>query len=152
MRATSLIGGGFLFVLTMAAIGLPGCRMIDQRTFEAQGQAPRPAQLAASGQDASALPLVTIRFPVLDPDWAARVLDAVHAAQARLPGVTFSLVTPVPLSASLDSQQRAVTSGAQDAQSVAAVLQGDGIDAAQIHLGSRGDLGQPAREVRIYAH
>ncbi len=152
MRATSPIAGRFLFVLATAMLGLPGCRMIDQRTFEARGQAPRPAQLAASGQDASALPLATIRFPAPDSDWAVRVLGAVHAAQARRADVAFDLVTPVPLSASLDSQQRAVTSGAQDAQTVAAVLQGDGIDAAQIHLGSRGDPGRPAREVRIYVH
>ena len=132
-----------------ALVASAGCRLVDQRTFAGTVLAPSGAQLAA-GDQAAALPLVSIRFDRLDIDWQPPLLDATRGALARQPDAQFDLVTPVPVQASLDLQDRALTSGVADMQQVADVLLADGVAADHVHLGSRGDPGQPVREVRVY--
>lgn len=143
----------FALSVVVAVLATTGCRLIDQRTFAGAGVAPTAAQLAANDYAASALPalpLTSVRFDRLDGDWQPALLDAVRGVLARRPDAQFDLVTPFPTQATLDLQDRALTSGAADSQQVANALLADGVAADHVHLGSRGDPGQPAREVRVY--
>jgi uncharacterized SAM-binding protein YcdF (DUF218 family) len=126
-----------------------GCRLIDQRTFAHKPTAPEAAQLQRS--PLPPLPLVTIRFEQPDFDWRTPLAEAVLAAQSRKPEVVFDVVTPIPVSAPTPAQDQAATQGDADARMVADALQYDGIPAERVHLGYRGDPGQPPREVRVYA-
>ena len=144
-----LVAGSLVLLVTA------GCKLIDQRTFAGNGQAPGRAQLAGGDYAAGALPplpLLIVRFDRLDSDWEPMLLDTVHGVLAHRPNARIDLVTPIPTSASLDLQDRAIRSGAQDAEEVAGVLLADGIPGDQIHLASRGDPGQPVREVRLYVN
>ena len=136
-------------VTLVALLAGAGCRIVDQRTFAGTALAPATTQLTAD-QAATAAPLVAVRFDQLDADWQPPLLDAVRGVLARRPDAQFDLVTPVPLQASLETQDRALAMGAADAQRVADVLLGDGVAADHVHLDSRGDPGQPLREVRVY--
>ncbi len=157
MRSLQFIpprGAGCLLV-AMAALAGTGCRIVDQRTFAGTALAPTADQLAsdrlaAEVRSTPAPPLASVRFDRLDADWQPPLLDAVRGALARQPDAQFDLVTPVPTQASLDAQDRALTSGAADLQQVADALLADGVAADHLHLGSRGDPGQPVREVRVY--
>ena len=136
-----------------ALLSAPGCRLVDQRTFAGTALAPAASQLAAKDYAAQALtplPLTSVRFDRLDQDWQPTVLEAVRGVLAHQPDAQFDLVTPVPTNATLDLQDRALTSGAADSQQVADVLLADGVAPDHVHLGSRGDPGQPVREVRVY--
>ena len=149
LRSLMLVAGSLVLLATA------GCKLIDQRTFAGNGQAPARAQLAGGDYAAGALPplpLLIVRFDRLDSDWEPMLLDTVHGVLAHRPNARIDLVTPIPTSASLDLQDRAIRSGAQDAEEVAGVLLADGIPGDQIHLASRGDPGQPVREVRLYVN
>jgi hypothetical protein len=137
----------------IVAIGLAqllaGCRLVDQRTFEATPSGPRAAQL--NRPDLPPLPLVTIGLTVPDLDWRPAVQQAVIAAESRKPGVAFDVVTPIPTSATQSVQDLYLKNGQQDGQMVARELQSDGIPPDRIGLRFQGDPGAPPREVRIYA-
>lgn len=140
-------------LVLLLTIALTSCRLVDQRTFERAGLYPGAAQLARADYAQRALPpppLVTIRFGNPDSDWQPVLIAAARDARARKPDVTFDVVTPIPTSAPIPVQDAAQKTGAQDAAAVAAVLQGDGVSADQIRIGSRGDPGQPPREIEVY--
>lgn len=139
----------------VALLAAPGCHLVDQRTFAGAAVAPNAAQLAANQQAAAALPLASVRLDrvgdgLLHEDWRPALLDAVRGVLGQRPDAQFDVVTPLPMQASLDLQDRALTSGAADSQQVADVILADGVAADHVHLGTRGDPGQPTREVRVY--
>ncbi len=139
---------GLLLVATLA-----GCQLVDQRTFERAGLYPGAAQLARADYAQRALPpppLAIVRFGSATQDWQDGLVEASRTARARKADVDFDLVTPIPASAGLAAQDAAQRIGAQDAATVAAVLEGDGVSADQIRIGSRGDPGRPPREVEVY--
>jgi hypothetical protein len=134
-----------LFSLLLA---FSGCRLIDQRTFEPAPTAPEAAQLKRA--PLPPLPLATIRFDQPDLDWQTPLQAAVLAAQSRKPDVAFDVIAPIPVAAANAAQDKAAAQGAEDARMVADALQYDGIAADHVHLGYRGDPGQPPREVQVY--
>jgi hypothetical protein len=137
----------------IALVAASGCRLVDQRRFEQTGLYPGAAQLARADYAQRALPpppLATIRFGTQSDDWQAGLIAAARDARERKADVAFDVVAPIPTSASLAAQDAAEKAGAQDAATVATVLEGDGVSADQIHLGARGDPGQPPREIEVY--
>ena len=139
----------FILMLTILA----GCRLVDQRTFEQAGAYPGATQLQRADYAQRALPpppLATIRFGNADGGWQAGLIAASRDARERKADAVFDVVAPIPIRASLAVQDQAEKSGAQDAAAVATVLEGDGVSADQIHLGARGDAGQPPREIEVY--
>ncbi len=130
-------------------LALAGCKLVDQRTFERTGTAPAATDLSRA--DLPKLPLLTIAFTIPDADWRPSVRDAVQAAEARKRDVAFSVVTPIPTTASRDAQDVFIKQGQQDATAVAQELHLNGIPPERITIGFRGDAGAPAREVRVYA-
>ena len=140
-----------LQVLGLSALG--GCRLIDQRTFEGTGVFPEAAQLHAADFAMRALPpppLAVVRLGTPDVDWQDKLIEAARDARGRKPDVQFDVVTPVPSLARLDVQDKALRQGAADAAEVATALEWDGVSADSIHIGSRGDRGDPPREVEVY--
>lgn len=137
-----------LVLLALPALG--GCRMIDQRSFERTPPAPDPTALARPVP----APLPTARLRLDDPgtQWQTTLGDAVQQAIDHNPDAAFDLLTPIPTAASRAEQDRFAAQGVADAQTVAAALQQDGVDAARITLGYQGDAGKPVREVRVYVH
>ncbi len=132
-----------------ALLALAGCKLIDQRTFEPAAAAPTAADLARPALPP--LPLLTIAFTVPDADWRPAVRDAVRAAEARKRDVVFSVVAPIPTTASRDAQDVATRQGQEDAALVAREVHLNGVPPERIAIGLRGDAGAPRREVRVYA-
>jgi hypothetical protein len=127
---------------------LAGCKLVDQRTFEATPTAPAAAQL--NRPDLPKAPILTINFAFADMDWRPSVHKAVRDAEAHQPGVAFAVVTPIPIAASREVQDRFTRQGREDAVAVADELQAAGVTPDRITLGLRSDAGSPPREVRIY--
>ena len=71
-------------------------------------------------------------------------------AVERKADVQFDLVAPIPISAPLAEQDEATREGATDAATVAGVLEADGISSSALHLGARGDAGNPPRQIEVY--
>jgi hypothetical protein len=143
-------------LLAVLGVAVAGCRLIDQRTFEPAGVAPTAGELGRSGALAGGVaagrpprPLVTVMPGDLEHDWKPDVLAAVRDALARDPNAAFDIVTPYPTRLGQAARDRAVATGAADAAAVAGVIEADGVAADRLHLGARGDAGQPAREVMI---
>lgn len=133
----------------MTMLCLAGCKLIDQRTFESAPKAPTAAQMA--NRDLPPLPLLTVDPSNPNSDWQSQIADAVLAAEARKPNVTFDVVTPIPTSATQKIQDTYTKNGQEDGQAVATALQADGVPPDHITLSFQGDPGAPPREVRIYA-
>ncbi|MCC6716408.1 MAG: hypothetical protein IT555_00845 [Acetobacteraceae bacterium] len=141
------------FALALLAAGtLPGCTLVDQRTFQSAAPVPGPAEIARTR--APTLPLVSIRMDQPGLDYRAVLAEAVQAAQQRKPDVSFDVLALVPLQAGTPQaaaeQDRRVAEAAQDARTVATTIGAAGISSDRLHLGLRGDAGAPAREVRVY--
>ncbi len=134
--------------LLFALVLLPGCTLVDQRTFLRTPPAPGPAETARATLPAR--PLVSIRFPVADPTWPTQVADALATAQSRRPDAQFDVLAAIPLSAPETETQAAIVQGSADARAVADALGQQGVKPDLLHLGLQGDPGTPAREIRIY--
>lgn len=139
-------------LLSCLLLLLAGCELVDQRTVARwTGQKP-PGGTAADAAltDLPALPYVVVRYddPTADP--APMLAQAAEDALARKPDARFEVITPVPTALPPDAQDSAIRQGAADARTVADDLAEAGVDPAHIHLGLRGDPGQPEREVRVY--
>jgi hypothetical protein len=136
------------------ALLLTGCHPFDQRDVARWlGGAPAgPNQADLAEAKLPALPLVTVRFDQPDADYTAVLSEAAEAAMERKADVVFDVVTPVPTAAPRDVQDAFVHQGADDARAVANVLATVGVPPERLHLGLRGDSGNPVREVRVYVH
>jgi hypothetical protein len=136
------------------ALLLAGCHPFDQRDVARWlGGAPAaPSQTDLTEADLPALPLVTLRFDQPDADTTAVLTEAAQDALERKPTATFEVVTPVPTAAPRAVQDEFVRRGADDARAVADTLATAGVPPERLHLGLRGDPGNPVREVRVYVH
>lgn len=132
----------------LLALGLCGCTLIDQRTFEATPQA--PAADAAATAQLPATALLTIQFDGPATDWRPALQQAVEAAQGRKPDVQFEVATTVPVGAPPAVQDRMLRQGAADAAEIANGLAALGVPPERVHIAVQGDHGNPPREVRVY--
>ncbi len=134
------------------ALLLTGCHLVDQRDVSRLlgGPSTAPDQAALAEAKLPALPLVTVRFDQPGADDSAVLTEAAQAAMERKANVIFEVVTPVPTAAPRAVQDAFVRQGAEDAKAVADTLATAGVPPEQIHLGQRGDPGNPVREVRVY--
>jgi hypothetical protein len=136
------------------ALLLAGCHPFDQRDVArwlgGRPAAPNQADLAET--NLPPLPLVTVRFDQPGTDITAVLTEAAQAAMERKETVTFDVVTPLPTAAPRAVQDEFVSQGADDARMVADVLATAGVPPERLHLGLRGDPGNPVREVRVYVH
>ena len=141
---------GLLLLLPLAALPVPGCKMIDQRTFQRAPQGPTAAAL--SRPVLPTLPFLRLSLGAPGADWRAAVDQAMQAATAHNPDAIFDVLAPIPVTAKREVQDRYATQGQADAEMVADALQHDGVNPTHINLGYEGDAGTPPREVRVYVH
>ena len=127
---------------------LPGCTLVDQRTFQSAAVAPGAAEIARAR--APSLPLVTIRMDQPDQEYRAVLAEAVQAAQQRKGDVSFDIHALVPIQAPLAEQDRRIAEASRDAGAIATAIGAAGISSDRLRLGLLGDAGSPAREVRVY--
>jgi len=133
----------------VAALG--GCALVDQRTFERAGAGPDAVDVARA-KTLPALPLVTVRFDDPDADLRPVIAQAVESAQAAKRDVEFDVVAPIPTKATQTVQDAFAKQGATDAATVAEAFGYAGVLLDRVHVGFRGDPGNPPREVLVYAH
>lgn len=127
-------------------LALPGCTLIDQRTFNpAAGAAPviPPKPIVAAPAPQGPPPLLTI-LPGQPAGEA--VAQAVAAAQRRKPDVVFDVVAMVP-AADADAQ---AGPSSTEAGAVARAIAIEGVPAGRIRLLARPDAALLTREVRVY--
>ena len=93
-------------LILLAGCTLPGCTLVDQRTFQSTVAAPGAAEIARTR--APVLPLVTIRMDQADQDYRAALAEAVQAAQQRKGDVSFDIRALVPTQASAAEQDRRI--------------------------------------------
>lgn len=131
----------------LALVLLPGCKLIDQNTFNpAAGAVPviPPAPLVAAAVPSGPPPLLVIR-PGEPADAAIR--GAVAAARQRKPDVLFDVVAMVPDGPTGDDQAAAAST---EAGAVARIVSAQGVPSRQVRLLARPEAGLTNREVRIY--
>ncbi len=105
----------------------------------------------ARAKNLPALPLVTVRFNDPDADFRPAIAQAVEAAQALKRDVEFDVVAPIPTTARQEAQDAAAAQGAIDTARVAEAFGYAGVLLDRVHVGFRGDPGNPPREVLVYA-
>ena len=139
-------------VVILVSLALAGCKLIDQRTFEAKPVPPPQSalQALAAGNQRPNLPLVTIPLGDLDGSWSPILVAAERQAVARKPDVQFDVVTLRPTDPALEADPAVAKSLDSAAQAVAGVLLADEVPAERVHLGVRGDAGRPPPEVLVF--
>jgi hypothetical protein len=136
--------------LLLLALALPGCKLIDQRTFRPDPVLPDTTNLASAIAPERRIPLVTIRYDTPDPDYGTTVGQAVRAVEAAKPETSYDIVAAVPQRLDQSAQAEETATGNDDAAGVMRALMEDGIPAARLHLALRVDPALSVREVRIY--
>ncbi len=134
----------------LALIALAGCKLVDQRTFERTPTAPSAAELARAAQERK--PILTISFAIADANWRPALALAVLGAEAHNPNAVFDVVTPVPVMASRDAQDKFIKQGQDDAAMVAREIQANRVPPERVTVSLRGDPGNPPRQVQVFAH
>jgi len=132
--------------LLLALALLPGCRLIDQTTFNPNAGKRPPLATAPALPPAPPAPdpaaLITARFPPTG-DLRADVAEAVAAARARKPDVSFEVVEVTGAAPNPEI--------GRDAAEVARLITAQGVPASRVRLAVR-PLPGAGREVRVYVH
>ena len=140
-------------LVLLAPLALLGCRLVDQRTFDAAaGRPPVPPKPPVVAAVAPVPPLLTIRYDVPSPDYANALRVVVREALARKPDVLFEVVTLVPATGTPAQQVAAAEAANPSGRDVAQAILGDGADVGQLELAARADPAVTVREVRVYVH
>lgn len=135
------------FAALMALVVLSGCKLIDQRTF---APAPEASTPAASRPIETRTPLVTIAPGTRLATYEGLLRAAVHAAEARDPGVRFDVVSVVPGSGTPAEQIKAAEANRASAADVAHALIAAGVAEGRVSLGARADPSAHGPDVRVY--
>ena len=137
----------------LGLVGLAGCHLIDQRSFDrTAGRKPVPPAAPVAPGPGPVPPLLTVRFDTPDPQYRAALATAVDAARRRKPDVLFSVTVLVPSTGTPAGQVAAAEAARGSGRDVAAAIVADGADIGQVELSARAEPGLAAREVRVYVH
>ena len=136
----------------LALLVVPGCRLVDQTTFDKEAgkppvipPVPSPPPAAPEGPPA----LLTIPLSP-EPDWAGVLRQAVASAVQRKPTVVFDVAAIVPARGTPEEQVAAVTTASEPASRIARAIEAAGIPPARVNLSARTAAGLAASEVRVY--
>jgi len=126
-----------LLLVAGAVVGLSGCKLVDQKTFNPQaGRAPQP-YIPPPPVVVPVPPLIELVEGTPASAWQHPVEQIVHKALARKPNILFTVKCLVPVSG--DS--------AHDQQALIHLVQGDGQAVAQTMT----EAGAPPEQVEITA-
>jgi hypothetical protein len=126
---------------------MAGCTLIDQRTFD-----PRAGMGPETTGPGPTLPLITIDFDQANPVYETQLREAVDAAVARKPTVSFDVITLVPAVGTPTQQADAAAGIRANARDVARIIADQGTDVDRIHLLARSDAGVSGRQIQVFVH
>jgi len=130
-----------LSVAAWLAVALTGCHLLDQSDF--RPKPPTPPALPPVPDPETRTPLVTIDYGKANPDYTAALAAAIHAAEARRPGVLYDVV-------GVAGDANGALAARPHAEEVLIAIENDGVIPARIQLGLRIDPGRKIPQVRVY--
>lgn len=137
-------------LLAGALLAQSGCKLVDQRTFDAAAnRKPVPTYPAAPPAARPLPPLATVRFGAAPESWQPDLSAIVREALSRKPGALFTVQTVVPATGTPEQQAAAIRQAVQSGgQIVAQTIQDAGAATAQINMTATTDA-VPVPEVRV---
>jgi hypothetical protein len=142
---TRLPGAGSRLAISLVlalSTALTGCHLLDQSDFRPKPAAPPPPPPPVPDPEQRTA-LVTIDFAKANPDYAAALATAIHAAETQRPGVLYDVVW-------VAGDNAAALAGRSHAAEVMVAIEADGVIPARIQLGLRVDPGRKVPQVRVY--
>ncbi len=130
-----------------------GCKLVDQRTFDAGvDRKPIPRSSAPLARPVPLPPaLAIVRFGTAPEQWRPGLQAIVREALARKPEALFRIQTLVPAAGTPQDQAAALAAaGGAGGQQVADAVVGAGASSAQIELVAASDPAVHRPEVRVY--
>ena len=126
----------------LAALALSACSLIDQRMFApSPEEEPIPVVPVAHAPVEPRTPLITVDYAIPAPNYRDLLRLAVRAAESRSNSVQYDLVAAEPdIKTGVPSQ----------AFEIMRAMMAEGVPAARIHLGLRGEPALTAVQVRVY--
>lgn len=141
MRKSKIPVAAMKYALVLAAGGLAGCALIDQRTFAPSPEAEPVVLPVKPLQIDPRTPLVVIDYATPQPDFQALLRLAVRAAEARDGHVRYDVVA-------VTRDVRAAIPG--QALDIMRAIMAENVPAARVNLGLRADPLIAATQVRVY--
>lgn len=140
---------GFALCLSVC---LSGCKLVDQKTFNAQaGKPPVPYIPPAPPGPPPVPPLVELVAGTPSAEWTAPVGQVVHKALARKPDILFVVKCLVPPGADPATDQQALVQLVQgDGQAVTQAIIKAGASPAQVEMAAMPDSTVTKSVVRVY--
>jgi len=135
----------------MVLVGLPGCKLIDQRTFDDTASRPPKPYIPPRPPGHVTPPLVEVIAGTSPDTWRDPVMRAARVALARKPSVLFTVRAVVPEQGDAIAQRKAMsTLTDQDAQAVAAAIIAAGVPSSQVQMTAMPEAGVGSSRVRVY--
>lgn len=146
-RARVLLLAGF-----MLPVALGGCKLVDQRTFDAAANRKPVPQVPPAVPGAPPVPpLAAVRFGAPPESWQPGLIEIVRMALARKPEALFQVQTLVPARGTPQAQAAALAaSGRTGGRLVAETIVSAGASSAQVEMTASSDASVTEPEVRVY--
>ena len=137
-------------LLALAAV--PGCKLVDQRTFDARAATrPVPHLPPARPGAPPEAPLAAVRFGAPPESWQPGLADIVRMALARKPEALFRVQTVVPAQGTPQAQVgRLADAGRTGGRLVAETIVSAGASSSQVEMTAMSDASVTQPEVRVY--
>ncbi len=136
----------------MALAAVPGCKLVDQRTFDARAATrPVPHLPPAAPGALPEAPLAAVRFGTPPDSWQPGLADIVRMALARKPEALFRVQTVVPAQGTPQVQAgRLADAGHTGGRLVAETIVSAGASSSQVEMTAMSDASVTQPEVRVY--
>ena len=133
-------------------VALSGCKLVDQRTFDASAdRKPVPHAPPPPPGPPPAPPLAAVRFGAPPDTWQPGLEQIVRRALARKPEALFQVETLVPAQGTPQAQAAAVAAAGQTGgRLVAETVVEAGASSAQLEMTAASDPSVHQPEVRVY--
>lgn len=131
---------------------LAGCKLVDQRTFDASaGRRPIPHLPPAGPAPPPPLPLASVHYQADPATWQPGLADIVRMALARKPEALFQVETLVPSTGTPEAQAASLAAaGRSGGQAVAETIVSAGASTGQVEMSARTDPSVQRPEVRVF--
>ena len=151
-RSAPLVTPRLLACCALLATTLAGCKLIDQRTFDANAARMPVPQLPPSVPGAPPeAPLAAVRFGTPPESWQPGLADIVRLALARKPEALFRVQTVVPATGTPQAQAATLAdAGHGGGRLVAETIVSAGASTAQVEMTALSDASVTQSEVRVY--
>ncbi len=140
-----------LLVLAVLAVASGGCKLVDQRTFDAHAdRKPVPHVPPARPGRPAPPPLALVRFNTGPEDWQPGLSAIVRQALARKPLALFRVETVVPATGTPQAQAVVLADAAERrGRLVADTIVAAGASTAQVEMTASSDAAVFQPEVRV---